>query len=476
MLHQTAKNFKRIAPAVDFWSLRLSDTRLERISVRQGIVEPIKSRRSTGALITLVERQGIGYAATSDLSPSGLKKAIDHALSWARTSARFHIMEPCHHPWQKKFGAYTSKVKRPWNSVPLSWKIDCLKTINRKLKLHDHIVDYWALLENSESEVLQLCPGAEISQCFSSITPMLSAVAHNKGETQSRSYGLEYVAQAGLEQLDHILFEANAQRVAEESLQLLDAPNCPTGQFDVLFLPSQMVLQIHESIGHPLELDRILGDERNYAGTSFVTLDMFGSYQYGSPLLNITFDPTLNNQIASYDFDDEGTVAELQYLIKNGVLVRPLGSQSSQNRAHISGVANSRSSDWNRAPIDRMANLNLVPGNSSLDDMIAGIEYGILMDTNRSWSIDDSRNKFQFGCELGKVIEKGKIMGLVKNPNYRGISAEFWRNLKKVGDRSTFDVMGVATCGKGEPNQAIPVGHASPACLFEDVTVFGGGG
>ena len=255
MLHQTAKNFKPIAPAVDFWSLRLSDTRRERISVRQGIVEPLKSRRSTGALITLVEGQGMGYAATSDLSSSGLKRAVNQALDWARISARFHIMKPCQHPRPKKSGAYSSTVERPWDSVPLSGKIDWLRTINQKLKVHDHIVDYWTLLENSESEVIQLCPEVEISQCFSSITPILSAVAHNGGETQSRSYGLEYVAQAGLEQLDHIFFEANAQRVAEESLRLLDAPNCPTGQFDVLLLPSQMVLQIHESIGHPLELD-----------------------------------------------------------------------------------------------------------------------------------------------------------------------------------------------------------------------------
>jgi len=474
MLHRIAKSFKHIAPAVDFWSLRLSDTQLERISVRQDIVEPVKSFRSTGALISLVEGKGMGYAATSDLSPSGLKRAIDQALNWARTSTRFHMMEPCHYPRPKISGTYTSKVKQPWNSVPLPWKIDWLKTINRNLKLHDNIVDYWALIENSESEVVLLSPEIEINQCFSSITPMLSAVAHDRGETQSRSYGPEYVAQAGLEQLDHIRFEANAKRIAEESMQLLSAPNCPTGQFDVVLLPNQMVLQIHESIGHPLELDRILGDERNYAGTSFVTLDMFGSYQYGSSLLNVTFDPTLNNQIASYGFDDEGAVAEHQYLIKNGILVRPLGSESSQARACISGVANSRCSDWNRAPIDRMGNINLIPGNNSFEEIIGGMEYGILMDTNRSWSIDDSRNKFQFGCELGKVIENGKITGLVKNPNYRGISAEFWRNLSQVGDRSTFDVMGVATCGKGEPNQAIQVGHASPVCMFGDVTVFGG--
>jgi len=233
-------------------------------------------------------------------------------------------------------------------------------------------------------------------------------------------------------------------------------------------------IQIHESIGHPLELDRILGDERNYAGTSFVTLDMFGTYQYGSPLLNVTFDPTLPEQLASYGFDDEGLPAEKTYIIREGVLKTPLGGVMSQARTGLSGVANARAMSWNRPPIDRMANLNVEQGNSTLDEMIASIERGIFMKTNLSWSIDDSRNKFQFGCEWGQLIEKGELTQVVKNPNYRGISATFWRNLKKVGNQETFEVLGVPYCGKGEPNQIIRVGHASPVCLFTDVDVFGG--
>jgi predicted Zn-dependent protease len=243
---------------------------------------------------------------------------------------------------------------------------------------------------------------------------------------------------------------------------------------DVLLAPDQMILQIHESIGHPLELDRILGDERNFAGTSFVTQDMFGAYRYGSDLLNVTFDPTRAEELASYAFDDDGTPAERVHLIRAGILERPLGGAISQARAGMSGVANSRADNWNRPPIDRMANLNLEPGDATMDDMIAGIERGVLMETNSSWSIDDSRNKFQFGCERGTLIENGKLGAIVKNPNYRGISANFWRSLKRVGNADTLKVLGTPYCGKGEPSQVIRVGHASPACVFGDVDVFGG--
>jgi predicted Zn-dependent protease len=243
---------------------------------------------------------------------------------------------------------------------------------------------------------------------------------------------------------------------------------------DLLLDATQMYLQIHESIGHPLELDRILGDERNYAGTSFVTMDMLGSYQYGSELLNITFDPTISEEFATYAFDDDGVKAEKQFIIRNGILERALGGATSQARAGLPGVANSRACSWNRQPIDRMANLNLEPGESSFEEMVKSIENGVYMKRNNSWSIDDSRNKFQFGCEYGRVIRNGELAEVVKKPNYKGISATFWRNLRMVGDRDTFKVLGTPNCGKGEPNQAVRVGHATPSAVFADVDVFGG--
>jgi predicted Zn-dependent protease len=235
-----------------------------------------------------------------------------------------------------------------------------------------------------------------------------------------------------------------------------------------------MMLQIHESIGHPLELDRILGDERNYAGWSFVKTEDFGKLQYGSAVMNVTFDPTVPGEFASYAFDDNGNPAKREFLIQGGLLKRALGGLESQARSGIPGVANSRASSWNRAPIDRMANINLEPGSHSLAAMIASVERGVLMQSNRSWSIDDFRNKFQFGCEYAQRIENGKITRTLRNPNYRGVTVPFWKSLAKVGDRSTMGMYGTPNCGKGEPNQSIRVGHSSPACLFENIEVFGG--
>ncbi len=243
---------------------------------------------------------------------------------------------------------------------------------------------------------------------------------------------------------------------------------------DLVLAPDQMMLQIHESIGHALEIDRILGDERNYAGWSFVKLEDFGKLQYGSKIMNATYDPTYTGQFASFGFDDGGIKADKEYLIKDGMLVRGLGGKESQIRSNTPGVANFRASSWNRAPIDRMGNINLEPGDSTFDEIISSVEKGVYMEANRSWSIDDYRNKFQFGCEYGKLIENGKLTKTVRNPNYRAITNPFWNSLAMIGNQDTFEMYGTPYCGKGEPNQVIRVGHASPVCLFKDVAIFGG--
>jgi predicted Zn-dependent protease len=235
------------------------------------------------------------------------------------------------------------------------------------------------------------------------------------------------------------------------------------------------MLQIHESVGHPLEIDRILGDERNYAGGSFITKEDFGTLKYGSPLMDVTFDPTILGELASYSFDDTGALAKKEYLIKGGKLIRGLGSLESQKRANLPGVACARACSWNRPPIDRMANLNLEPGTASLEEIIADVEYGIYMESNRSWSIDDRRYKFQFGCEYGKLIENGKFTKTLRDPNYRATTPQFWHSLSEIGNSSTYKIYGTPFCGKGEPNQAIWVGHGSPICLFTNIEVFGGG-
>jgi predicted Zn-dependent protease len=358
----------------------------------------------------------------------------------------------------------------------LAEKLDLLQEINHTLRIDDRIVDWQARLSRRQTDTMLVTgDGVTIEQAFHYVIPGYAAVANRGAQTQMRTGGgWGSARQGGLEQLTAYDFPQSARQVAEEAIALVEAPECPDTTADLLLMPDQMMLQIHESIGHPLELDRILGDERNYAGTSFVTPDMFGSYRYGSELLNVTFDPGVAPEVASYAFDDEGTPAKRDYLIRGGVLLRPLGGATSQARAGMAGVANARACDWNRPAIDRMANLNLEPGNSRLDELVASIESGVLMATNRSWSIDDSRNKFQFGCELGRLIENGELGGLVRNPGYRGISATFWRNLAGVGDAGSFEIWGTPYCGKGEPNQMIHVGHAAPPCVFRNVEIFGG--
>jgi predicted Zn-dependent protease len=468
--------FKNVVPRVDYWSLRLVSEETETLCVRDGVVQPPSLAQERGAHITLVDRGGCAYAATSAVSREGLQAACDQALRWLEPSRRHALVEAQQLPRLQRSGSYASTVAVPWDAWSLGDKLELLQDINRSLQAGECIVERQAVLSRRDTGIMLLsCDGVSIEQTFHHIIPGYTAVANRGTQTQMRSGGgWRSARQGGLEQLADFGFPDGARQVAEEAIALVEAPECPLTTADLLLMPSQMMLQIHESIGHPLELDRILGDERNYAGTSFVTPDMFGSYRYGSRLLNVTFDPCVPQEMASYAFDDEGTPAGRSHLIREGILLRPLGSATSQVRAGLPGVANARACSWNRPAIDRMANLNLEPGDSSFDELVGSIEKGVLMDANRSWSIDDSRNKFQFGCELGRLIVDGELGGLVRNPNYRGISATFWRSLAAVGDARSFEVWGTPNCGKGEPNQVIHVGHATPACVFRNVDIFGG--
>ena len=472
MLQTLRTRFASLRASTPFHSLRYVQHAREVLAVRQDTIEPPRFEIDRGVMVTAIADGGYGYCATSDLSIAGLQSALDRASAWAQATRGNSVYRysptdmPAPRGTQVSGGASTPPLSR-------SELFDLLAEECRDARIDSRIVARYAALELRHSEQLYLTSaGGDWHRRLSYAIPHAHVTANQGAETQVRSFldaqqgGVEHVREGG--------FIGCGRMLADEALRLLGAPNCPSGRMDLLLMPDQMMLQIHESIGHPLELDRILGDERNYAGTSFVEPGMFGSYRYGSPLLNVTFDPTNAREIASYEFDDEGERAEKVWLIRDGILERPLGGRISSHRASLRGTANSRAASWNRAPIDRMANLNVETGTSTLPDMIASVERGILMRSNVSWSIDDARNKFQFGCEWGELIENGQLRGVVKNPNYRGVSSDFWRSLRMVGDASTFEVHGTLYCGKGEPNQVIDVGHASPACLFSDVDVFGG--
>ena len=473
MTRSLQDRFRALRSSAPFWSLRAHEQTSESLAVRQDTVEPPRFALERGAMLTAVSAGGCGYCATSDLSVAGLQAALERASAWAEATRAASLLafDPDKMPAPR--GAYESTALE--DSPGRGALLDLLAAECRAAKVDARIVERYAALEIVDEQRLYFTnTGGELRQRFRAVLPQLRVTAAEGAETQTRS--LEHAAQGGFELVARAGLDGAGARVAGEALRLLAAPECPTGRMDLLLMPDQMMLQIHESIGHPLELDRILGDERNYAGTSFVTPGMFGSYRYGSELLNVTFDPSVDGELASYAFDDDGTPAKKAFLIKDGILVAPLGGLLSQLRAGLPGTANARASSWNRPPIDRMANLNVEPGASTLAGMIGSIDRGVLMRTNRSWSIDDARNKFQFGCEWGELIEDGRVTGVVRNPNYRGVSASFWRSLRMVGGRDTFEVHGTLYCGKGEPNQAIHCGHAAPACVFAGVDVFGGEG
>lgn len=464
------------AAAVDYWTARIVVESGQRLQVRNDVLEAPGSSEDAGIYISVIHGDGHGYAATSDMTDGGIRQAFEKAGYWAKQSNDKLDFAVQAMPRLRSGGGYESPVLQEWESTSLANKLDLLRESCASLRQSDLIVDRsaWLSFESSRQYMVS-SDGVEIDQHFHWLFPGLHVIANRGSVTQSRSGGgAKSGRQGGLEVLENFAFGDSASLLTEQAVELLDAPQCPDDEMDLLLYPDQMLLQLHESIGHPLELDRILGDERNYAGGSFVTSDMFGNYRYGSELLNVSFDPEVTGELASYAFDDEGSAAQRQWLIRNGKLERPLGSALSQARSGLDGVANARACSWNRPPIDRMANINIEPGESSMDALVAGMERGVIMQTNRSWSIDDQRNKFQFGCEIGWQVEDGEIKQMVRNPNYRGISADFWTNLKGVGDAQTWEASGVPNCGKGEPNQMVYVGHAAPACLFSDVSVFGG--
>lgn len=458
----------------DYVSIRSVEQKNRFIMAKNGTHEKASVSSTNGVMIEVLVDGKFAYAATDQLNVESIKQSFQKAKVLARQASKFKLCNLDETVRGSQKGSYQSVVKNALDSLSIAEVQSLLINASKDLKVNDkiHNTDAYAIYAQTKSSLFS-STGMQIEQNFDQMTYDMTAIAQNGADSQSRSLGM-MTAQSGWESMNANSLKAQAQRIGKEAVELLSAEECPSGEFDLLLAPDQLYLQVHESIGHPLEIDRIIGDERNYAGWSFVSPNDFGKLQYGSEFLNVTFDPTISDELASYAYDDLGIKADKEYIIRNGKLLRGLGSLESQQRSGIPGVSCSRATSWNRPSIDRMANLNIEPGNSSLDEMISSIERGIYMHTNRSWSIDDYRNKFQFGCEYAQLIEEGKIVKTLKNPNYRGISTPFWNALKMVGDTSTFKVWGSFYCGKGEPNQIIRVGHAMPTCLFEKVQVFGG--
>ena len=476
-------NFKKILSQAnskaEWVGLRYVEEKQNILSTKKFSLDNVQRNATKGVMIDVMVNGQFSYYATPFLDEKHILECIDIAVNNAQLASKFSVFKFDHDEVRKGYeGTYKTNLKSPLSNLSVNDIKDLAFLGSKNMMNFDkrivHAATTVELIERNTRIVST--NGADIDQKMDIVLVELSSTAQDNNDSQTRSnHGMRgHCFQAGAEFVEDYDIETEAKQISNQAIELLEADQCPTEVCDLVLAPDQMMLQIHESIGHALEVDRILGDERNYAGWSFVKPEDFGKLQYGSKLMNVTFDPTVSSEFASYAYDDGGLKAEREYLIKEGILVRGLGGKESQVRSGIDGVANFRASSWNRAPIDRMANINLEPGDSSFEDIIGSVEKGIYVESNRSWSIDDYRNKFQFGCEYGKLIENGKLTKTIKNPNYRGISNPFWNSLKMVGNGATNGIYGTPNCGKGEPNQVIRVGHASPLCLFENVQVFGG--
>jgi TldD protein len=303
----------------------------------------------------------------------------------------------------------------------------------------------------------------------------MSATAVNDNESQERSYPKSLGGQLegrGFEAVREMGLPENGQRIAEEAVALLDAPQCPSAEMDVILEASQVAIQVHESCGHPTELDRVLGMEASFAGTSFLTTDRLDRLQYGSEVVNIDADATAPGGLGTFGWDDEGVAAQNVPLVSVGRFVGYLTSRETAPVIGRRSMGSSRSATWRNLPIIRMTNINLRPGEAgTLEDLIADTKDGILFGTNRSWSIDERRLNFQFGTEIGWLIRNGKRAGMVRNPTYTGITPRFWGSCDAVCGPSEWRLWGEPYCGKGEPMQTAAVGHGAAPARFRGVQV-----
>jgi TldD protein len=321
--------------------------------------------------------------------------------------------------------------------------------------------------------------GAKIHQTKYTTGVGYAAFAFAGSEIQKRSYPTSFGGQwqnKGYELIGELKLIENARRVGEEAVALLKAEQCPEGTFDIILEGSQLGLQIHESVGHPIELDRVLGMEANFAGTSFLTLDKLRKLRYGSDLVNVVADATTQHGpgLGTFAFDDEGVPAQCTPIISNGLFT---GYLSSRETAPVIGLNRSggtlRSEGWNRLPIIRMTNVSILPGEKPLtcEQLIGDTDHGIYMETNRSWSIDDKRYNFQFGTEIGWEIKNGKRARMLKNPSYSGITTEFWNAMDAICSRDQWILWGIPHCGKGQPQQVMGTGHGAAPARFRQIKV-----
>lgn len=455
---------------VDYGDVRVVTRESESIVVKNGIIEAITHSTDVGFGVRVLKDSAWGFASSNDINNRVADKVIKDALSIARASSMVKGNDISLSTLSSQQGSYRTEVDIDPMKISLDEKIELLLVCDKAMRSEKKVKVSEASLRFYKNRVyFASTDGSCLTQDFVFSGGNIRAYTMDKGELQSRSYG-DY-AQKGYEFIKSLDFTGNAPRIAEEAAMLLVAEQCPQRQTAVILDNHQMVLQVHESCGHPTELDRVLGTEASYAGTSFLTIDKLNNFRYGSDIVNIVADATVPGGMGTFGWDDEGVPGQRAYLIKNGMFVGYLTSRETAGIVDSKSSGAMRADGWNRIPLIRMTNINLEPGSWKFEDMIADTEDGVFMTTNKSWSIDDKRLNFQFGCEFARKIEKGKLTKVYKNPTYAGITPQFWKSCDAIADKASWRMGGTPNCGKGEPGQIMFVGHGTTPVRFRNVQI-----
>jgi TldD protein len=456
---------------------RYVSQREEEVRVKNGAVEGLQASRSAGIGIRVLAEGAWGFAATSTLTPAALEAAARLAVRIARASAATRATPVRLSPVEPAEGRFAATAREDPFEVPLEDRLSLLQDCDRLMRegaeggLREGIIEihheekYFESSEGSRLYQERIETGAGIEY---------TAVAPDGSETQTRSCPASHggqMAQRGWELVTELDLPAHAEEIARQAQALLAAPHCPPTVTDVILEGSQLALQTHESCGHPIELDRVLGMEASYAGTSFLTPEKLDTFHYGSPQVSINADATLPGGLGSFAYDDEGVPAQHTQIVKDGLFVGYLSSRETAPEVGRTSSGASRADGWDRLPIIRMTNINLEPGDWTLDELISETKRGLYLATNTSWSIDDRRLNFQFGVEVAYRIEDGELGELLRNATYTGITPEFWNSCDAVCNRDHWYLWGIPNCGKGEPTQTARVGHGVAPARFRGVRV-----
>jgi TldD protein len=460
-------------PSLRYADVRYTATHQQHVKVRNGEVDHLSSTVDRAAGVRVLVGNGWGFAATSDTSEASIGRAARRALEVAAASNIASTQQVALSDVAPHVASWESEYRiDPW-SVPIDRKLDHLMSATEPMRGDPRIHQVSGEISCYRQEkVFASSIGSFIEQTTTQMGGGIEAVAIDAGEFQRRTYpnpfGGDFQA-AGWEFIEGLEMATKALQIRDEALALLAAPKAPAGRFDLIVGSAQLALQVHESCGHPTELDRAMGLEISLAGGSFLQPSMLGTFRYGSPLVNIVADATIPGSIGSFGYDDDGVPAQRFHLVRDGMFVDYLTGRDTA--PHIGRASNGtvRAETAARIPIIRMTNINLEPGDRPLDEIIADTRHGIFVETNKSWSIDDLRLNFQFGCEVAWEIENGRLGRMLRNPLYTGTTPDFWRSCDAVADRSSWQIWGLPNCGKGDPMQTMRVAHGAPAARFRRV-------